>query len=219
MLASIVDVSHIGYPLLFLLVMAESGGVPVPGETALITGAVLASRGQLKIELVIALAAAAAITGDNLGYLIGRKGGRWLLERPGRFHRQRLQVLATGEPFFERHGPKAVFFGRFLLGLRVWASWLAGATHMPWRSFVFWNACGGICWATAIGLLAYSLGQSAGNAIQAFGLYGVAALLLAGGAALVAHRRHRRHMASRNETLVALERDEDSDRSRSPDIR
>jgi membrane-associated protein len=208
MLGSIIDVSHIGYPLLFLLVMAESGGLPVPGETALITGAVLASRGQLKIELVIALAAAAAITGDNLGYLIGRKGGRWLLERPGRFHRQRLQVLATGEPFFERHGPKAVFFGRFLLGLRVWASWLAGATRMPWRSFVFWNACGGICWAIAIGLLAYFLGQSAGNAIQAFGLYGVAALLLAGGAALVAHRRHRHHMASRNERPAALERDD-----------
>jgi membrane protein DedA with SNARE-associated domain len=219
MLASIVDVSHIGYPVLFLLVMAESGGVPVPGETALIAGAVLASRGQLQIELVIALAAAAAITGDNLGYLIGRKGGRWLLERPGRFQRQRRQVLATGEPFFERHGPKAVFFGRFLLGLRVWASWLAGATRMPWSSFVFWNACGGICWATAIGLLAYFLGQSAGNAIQAFGAYGVAALLLAVGAALVAHRRHRRRMASRNERAAALEGDDGSEPSRQPDIR
>jgi membrane protein DedA with SNARE-associated domain len=195
MLASIVDVSHIGYPLLFLLVMAESSGVPVPGETALITGAVLASQGQLQIELVIALAAAGAIVGDNIGYAIGHKGGRWLLERPGRFHRQRLQVLAVGEPFFERHGPKAVFFGRFVLGLRVWASWLAGATRMPWRSFVFWNACGGIGWASAIGLLAYFLGHSADNAIQTFGLYGLAALLLAVGGAVLAHRRHRRHVA------------------------
>ena len=122
--------------------------MPIPGETALITAAVLASGGKLKIELVIPLAAAAAIVGDNIGYLIGRKGGRWLLERPGRFQRQRLEVLETGEPFFERHGPKAVFFGRFILGLRVWASWLAGATHMRWRSFFFWNALGGICWAT-----------------------------------------------------------------------
>jgi membrane-associated protein len=199
MLASIVDVSHIGYPVLFLLVMAESGGVPVPGETALIGGAVLASQGQLQIELLIPLAAAAAITGDNLGYLIGRKGGRWLLERPGRFHRQRLQVLQTGEPFFERHGPKAVFFGRFLLGLRVWASWLAGATRMPWRSFVVWNACGGIGWATAIGLLAYFLGRSASNAIQAFGLYGLAAFLLAVGGAFIAHRRHRHRMTAVND--------------------
>jgi membrane protein DedA with SNARE-associated domain len=196
MIASIVDVSHIGYPLLFMLVMAESGGVPVPGETALITGGVLASQGQLKIELVIALAAAGAIIGDNLGYLIGRKGGRWLLERPGRFHRQRLQVLQVGEPFFERHGPKAVFFGRFLLGLRVWASWLAGATRMPWRSFVLWNALGGICWATGVGLLAYFLGHSANNAIQAFGLYGLAAFLLAVGAVFIAHRRHRRRAAA-----------------------
>src|SRR5271169_5634231 len=178
MLAAIVNVSHLvetfGYPLLFLTVMAESSGVPVPGETGLITAAVLASRGKLQIELVIAIAAAGAIVGDNIGYLIGRKGGRWLLERPGAFQSQRQQVLLTGEPFFERHGPKAVFFGRFILGLRVWASWLAGATRMHWRSFAFWNALGGITWACAIGLAAYFLGHSAGNAIEAFGLYGLA---------------------------------------------
>src|SRR5271165_4428384 len=196
MLAAIVDVSHIGYPLLFLLVMAESGGVPVPGETALITGAVLASQGQLSIELVIALAALAAIVGDNIGYLIGRKGGRWLLERPGRLQSQRRQVLATGEPFFERHGPKAVFLGRFILGLRVWASWLAGATRMRWRSFALWNALGGICWATAIGLIAYFLGRSAGDALQTFGLYGLVAALLAIGSIIVMHRRHQRNTAA-----------------------
>ena len=100
--------------------------------------------------------------------------------------------MQIGEPFFERHGPKAVFFGRFVLGLRVWASWLAGATHMPWRSFVLWNALGGICWATGVGLLAYFLGHSASNAIQAFGLYGLAAFLLAVGGVFIAHRRHRR---------------------------
>src|SRR5271167_927242 len=174
MLGSIINVSHIGYPLLFLLVMAESSGVPIPGETALITAGVLASQGRLQIELVIALAAAGAIVGDNIGYLIGKRGGRWLLERPGYFHRQRLAVLETGGPFFERHGPKAVFFGRFFLGLRVWASWLAGATRMAWRSFVFWNACGGIVWATAVGLVAYFLGRSASNAIEAFGVFGLA---------------------------------------------
>jgi membrane protein DedA with SNARE-associated domain len=101
-------------------------------------------------------------------------------------------VLTTGQPFFERHGPKAVFFGRFVLGLRVWASWLAGATHMHWRSFVLWNALGGITWATGIGLIAYFLGHSASNAIEAFGLYGLAAVLVAIVSALVVHRRHRR---------------------------
>jgi membrane-associated protein len=196
MLASIIDVSHTGYLFLFLLVMAESGGVPVPGETALITAAVLASQGKLHIALVIVVAACAAIVGDNIGYQIGRKGGRWLLERPGAFHRQRRQVLITGEPFFARHGPKAVFFGRFLLGLRVWASWLAGATHMRWRSFLFWNACGGICWATAIGLLAYFLGNAAGNAIKTFGLFGLLAVVLVAGGLVVGHLRHRRHASA-----------------------
>jgi membrane protein DedA with SNARE-associated domain len=140
---------------------------------------------------------ACAIVGDNIGYLIGRKGGRWILERPGRFETQRRQVLITGEPFFERHGPKAVFFGRFFLGLRVWASWLAGATHMPWRSFLAWNALGGIVWAITIGLIAYFLGQSAGGVIKAFGLYGLAAVLLGLGSAWFLHRRQRRHAAER----------------------
>ena len=98
--------------------------------------------------------------------------------------------------FFKRHGPKAVFLGRFVLGLRVWASWLAGATRMHWRSFVLWNALGGICWATAIGLLAYFLGHAAGNAIETFGIYGLIAVLVAGGGALIAHRRHRRRVKS-----------------------
>lgn len=201
MLASIVDVNNIGYPVLFLLVMAESSGVPVPGETSLIAAAVLASQGKLTIAAVIPLAALAAIVGDNIGYQIGRKGGRWLLQRPGRFHRQRLQVLESGEPFFERHGSKAVFFGRFLLGLRVWASWLAGATHMRWRSFFFWNASGGICWATGVGLLAYYLGHAAGSALHTFGLFGLVAVLLVVGGALIAHVRHRRrHSRSEQST-------------------
>ena len=196
--AAIVNVGQLvetfGYPLLFAAVAAESSGVPVPGETGLITAAVLASRGKMQIELVIPIAALAAIVGDNVGYQIGRHGGRWLLERPGRFQRQRRQSLELGEPFFERHGPKAVFFGRFLLGLRVWASWLAGATKMRWRVFFFWNALGGICWATGIGLAAYFLGTAASNAIEVFGIYGLIAVAIAALGVYLAHRRHRRRM-------------------------
>jgi membrane protein DedA with SNARE-associated domain len=196
MLASLIDVNHLvevsGYPILLLLVMAESGGVPVPGETALIVGGVLSSQGKLQIELVIALAAPGAIVGDNIGYQIGRKGGRWLLQRPGPFHRQRLAVLEMGEPFFERHGPKTVFFGRFILGLRTWASWLAGANHMRWRTFFLWNALGGICWATGVGLIAYFVGRSASNAITTFGIYGLVAVALALAGVLLLHLRHRR---------------------------
>jgi membrane protein DedA with SNARE-associated domain len=196
MLAALLNVDHLvasaGYPLLFLLVMSESGGVPIPGETALIAAAVLASQGKLQIGLVIPLAAAAAILGDNAGYLIGRKGGRWLLERPGAFQRQRREVLRVGEPFFAVHGAKAVFFGRFLLGLRIWASWLAGATRMRWASFALWNALGGIAWASAVGMIAYLLGSSAGNAIEAFGIYGLIAVLIAIVSGIVLHRRHAR---------------------------
>jgi membrane-associated protein len=196
MFPSILSVAHnLGYPALVLLVMLESGGVPLPGETALITGAVLASQHRLQIAVVIVLAAAAAIVGDNAGYLIGRKGGRWLLLRPGPFSRHRARVLEVGEPFFARHGSKAVFLGRWILGLRTWASWLAGASHMPWRSFSLWNAAGGISWATTIGLIAYYAGHSATGTIALFGVAGLTSTLALPGALLARRRRSRRHQA------------------------
>jgi membrane protein DedA with SNARE-associated domain len=179
-----------GYLALFLLVMTESSGIPLPGETALIAAAVVASQGKLQIEFVIALAALAAIIGDNTGYLVSRRVGRRLLERPGLFERRRRQVLEMGEPFFARHGPKAVFIGRWILGLRTWASWLAGATRMPWRSFAVWNAAGGISWATTIGLVAYFVGNTATSAITAIGLFGLLAAVLAAAGALLVRRLH-----------------------------
>jgi membrane-associated protein len=192
-LASIVNAAQTaGYPALFLLVMGESSGIPVPGETALITAAIVASQGKLQIELVVAIAAFAAIVGDNAGYLISRKVGRALLERPGLFERRRRRVLEIAEPFFERHGPKAVFFGRWILGLRTWASWLAGASKMPWRSFAFWNAAGAISWATTIGLVAYFVGNTATSAITAFGLFGLLAVVFATAGSLLLRRLHRR---------------------------
>jgi membrane-associated protein len=160
----------------------ESAGVPVPGETALITAGVLAHSGELSIELVIPLAAAAAIVGDNIGYAIGRTGGRRLLERPGFMERHRRAVIRHGEPFFDRHGPKAVFLGRWTAGLRIAAAWLAGSSRMPWRVFLFWNALGGIAWALSVGLAAYFLGHTAERVFKTVGIAGVAvaALLFAG---------------------------------------
>jgi membrane protein DedA with SNARE-associated domain len=175
--------------------MFEASGVPLPGETALVAGGVLASQGRLEIYFVIALAAAGAIIGDNLGYLVGRRGGRRLLERPGRFEKQRRRVLDTGEPFFDRHGPKAVFFGRWILGLRVWASWLAGITHMPWRSFLMYNALGGISWAVTIGVLAYVAGSGIEALIRDVGA-GALALVAVAAATLYLLRRRRRSGAA-----------------------
>ena len=144
----------------------------MPGETALIAAGVLASRGDLQIELVIAAAAVGAVVGDNIGYVVGRTGGRRLLERPGAFERYRRGVLANGEPFFRRHGPKAVFLGRWVAALRIAAACLAGINRMAWPVFLFWNALGGIAWATSVGLLAYLLGPPAEQLFKYVGLAG-----------------------------------------------
>jgi len=186
--------SQFGYLALFALVGAESTGVPVPGETALIAAGVLAHSGRLNIAYVIALAALAAIMGDNLGYLIGRTGGRRLLERPGMLERHRREILTRGEPFFARHGPKAVFLGRWVAGLRIAASWLAGINRMEWPVFLFWNALGGIAWATSVGLLAYVAGPAAEAALKRVGLVGFAIAVLVVAALLV--RRHLRRRTS-----------------------
>jgi membrane protein DedA with SNARE-associated domain len=183
---------NVGYAALAGFVAIEASGVPVPGETALIASAVLASQGHLSIELVIAIAAAAAIVGDNFGYMLGARFGRRLLERPGRTQERRLVALQQGEQLFERHGPKAVFLGRWIALLRIWAAWLAGMAGMRWRSFLLWNALGGIGWALFFGLLGYYGGEAAAELVARAGV-GVA--IAAGAAALVVwlvlHRRRR----------------------------
>src|SRR4051794_41022815 len=150
-----------GLFLVFVLVALESTGVPLPGETALIAGGVLASQGHYSIVWVIVLAAAGAIIGDNLGYWIGRKGGRAFLGRVPYVRDYFARILPPAERFFEQHGAKAVFFGRFVSILRVTAAWLAGISHMHWWRFLFWNALGGIVWATAFGIVAYYAGRAA----------------------------------------------------------
>ena len=174
MLAALVNVpANLGYPLIFALVAGESAGALIPGETALIVAAALASQGKLSLTVVIAVAAGAAIIGDNIGYLIGRRGLRWLVNRPGRLAAGRRRLLERGEEFFARWGAAAVFFGRWLPGLRVVTSWLAGADRMPWPRFLLWNALGGIAWASTIGALAYVLGRSASGSLGAIGFFAV----------------------------------------------
>lgn len=182
-----------GLGLLFVLIMLESGGIPLPGETALITAGVLASQGKFNIVAVIAVAAAAAIIGDNLGYWVARRWGRRLLKKSKRLDSLAERVLPPSERFFERHGDKTVFIGRFVAILRFTAAWLAGLSKMRWWKFLFWNAAGGICWATLIGLLAYYLGHAAADAIERYGYYaagGIAvAVILAFGGLHVWRRR------------------------------
>ena len=171
-------VDQYGLAFLFLIVTAESAGVWVPGETALIAAGVLASRGHFSIAAVIAVAAAGAILGDNVGYWIGRTYGRRLLLR----FRRTASILPRGERFFRRHGGKAVFMARFIAGLRVTGAWMAGISHMEWWRFLVWNAAGGIAWATAVALVAYYAGRAAADLIAEYGLIGggvvVAALIV-----------------------------------------
>jgi membrane-associated protein len=196
-LASLVDVAQtIGLPLLFVLIAIETMGIPVPGETALITAAVVAGRGDLSIEAVIAVAATAAIVGDNVGFALGRHLGRRVLRAPGPFLLHRLRVLDVGEPFFERHGAKAVFLGRWVTGLRITSAWLAGANRMSWPRFLPYNAAGGIAWAASVGLACYFLGRRAESAIHAVGLAALAVTVSAVLGAWITLRVRRRRAAS-----------------------
>lgn len=166
--------------LLFVLLTLESLGLPVPGETALIACAVLASQGKLQIEWVIVVAVAAAVIGDNLGYMIGRTGGRKLLYKTRITHRYAEQYLPRAERFFAKHGGKTVFIGRFVAVLRVTVAWTAGISRMHWASFLAWNFAGGLVWASSVALIAYYLGTTAADAISRYGLYaGGGAILLA----------------------------------------
>jgi membrane protein DedA with SNARE-associated domain len=172
-----------GLGLLFIVIALESAGLPLPGETSLIFAGVWAAKGHLAIEEVIAVAALAAIVGDNVGYWLGRFGGRAVLDRWGPLRRFAARVLPPAERFFAKHGAKTVFLARFLAGLRVTAAWMAGISHMPWWRFLVWNAAGGIAWAIAVGLVAYYFGHAAADAIARYGLVGAGVVV---GAAVLA---------------------------------
>jgi membrane protein DedA with SNARE-associated domain len=190
MLAALIDIpANVGYAAVFAFVAIETMGVPVPGETALIAAALLAHDGHMDIVTLVLTAAAAAIVGDNIGFAIGRKGGRRLFLRPGPLHAQRLRVLELGEPFFAKHGPKAVFLGRFVSGLRIASAWLAGINGMSWRVFLPWNALGGIVWASAVGFGVYALGKAAENVITIGGPIAGAVVVVILAAVLITRRR------------------------------
>jgi membrane protein DedA with SNARE-associated domain len=171
--------SAVTYPALFFLVLAESGGLPVPGESSIMVASLSASRGSLSIPVVLAVAIAAAIIGDNLGYLGGRLFGRriWLWGSWGRDRRRRW--LDEGDRFLDDHGAAAVVGGRWLPVARFTVAWLAGINRMPWPKFLVWNAVGAFTWVVAVGLAAYYIGHKAESAITALGLVGLLGLVIA----------------------------------------
>ncbi len=192
-LGSLLDVAHtVGYPVLFLLVMAESAGVPVPGETSIITGAVLASQGKLSIVVVIVLAATAAIVGDNIGYLDRAQGRPLAAAAPRRLpapaparargRRTVLRASRSESGLLRALHPRPARVGLVARGRDAHAL----ALVLPLERVR------GIVWATGVGVIAYTLGRTATNVTEAFEIYGLAAFVIAIAGLLLAHRRYRR---------------------------
>lgn len=169
-----------GYWLVAGVIALESMGLPLPGETTLIAASIYAGNTHnLNIALVILVAAAGAILGDNVGFWIGREAGFPLLLRYG----GRIGIgearIKLGEYMFLKHGGKVVFFGRFVAVLRALAAFLAGANRMEWRRFLVFNAAGGIVWVSLYGVGAYLLGRQIRHLLGPVGLIGLG-LALAG---------------------------------------
>jgi membrane protein DedA with SNARE-associated domain len=184
----IVDLfARYGYAAVFVGVFLENTGLPVPGETMLLAGAALAQFGRLSLVWVIASAIAGATLGDNLGFLIGRHGGRRLAERfiPA-------AQLRDFDRYFEQHGPKTVFVARFITGLRVVGAILAGGSGMRWPTFLMYNALGAVVWSTTFGFVGYALGKSWDTLERFVGVAGIAGLIAAAGLTIIWFRRSRR---------------------------
>src|SRR5580700_4225883 len=143
-----------------LIVGLECVGVPLPGETALLGAAIYAgTKHDLNIVAVILTAAAAAIVGRVVGYMLGRVFGYWLLLRYGNYVRMTEARIKLGQYLFLRHGGKIVFIAQFIPVLRTFAGIFAGANVMPWRNFLVTNAAGAFLWAVSYGYAAYALGR------------------------------------------------------------
>ncbi len=185
-----------GYLIVGLATFLENSvgaGVIVPGETLVIVGGFYARVGALSLPWVIAVSVAGAILGDNLGYLLGRRFGRGLLER----HGHRLLVtparLAAADAYYRRHGGKTVFLGRFIPVVRSVGFILAGVSHMPWRRFAAYDAAGSLLWGAANAVLGYVLGEAYARAEGYLRVAGLVLLvLLVGGIWLSKRRRERR---------------------------
>jgi membrane protein DedA with SNARE-associated domain len=149
-----------GYGVVGLIVCLEAMGIPAPGESLLIAASIYAATtGHLSLGWVIVSAAAGAIVGDNLGYMIGRWAGFPLLRRYGRYVGMTEKRMTLAHYLFEQHGGKVVFTGRFIAFLRTFVALMAGASRMDWKVFLLWNAVGGVVWTSVYCTGAYLLGD------------------------------------------------------------
>jgi membrane protein DedA with SNARE-associated domain len=153
-------IGRYGYLVVFFGVMLESAGVPLPGETVLIAAGALVHRRVLDLGDTLLFGILGAVIGDQIGYWVGRLGGRPFALRWGRYAFITPERLGHAEAFFARHGGRAVFLARFVTGLRVFGALVAGTSRMPWVRFALYNVLGGTVWATAAISLGYFLWAS-----------------------------------------------------------
>jgi membrane protein DedA with SNARE-associated domain len=176
-----------------LALLAESAGVPVPGEITLLLASFLAySEHRLHIDWIIVVGTGAATLGGNLGYALGQYGGRPLLDRYQQIFRIRPATLERGEKIFERYGSVAIFLSRFIFGMRVFAGPLAGVLRMRWRAFTLFNFLGAAAWVTLMAGVGYLFGQHWRNLMRAMQRFNIAVLIVAAVVILILWWRYRR---------------------------
>jgi membrane protein DedA with SNARE-associated domain len=196
--------SAYGYWTLFLVVALECGGLPLPGETLLIGGAIYAGEtGGLRIEYLLLAAAAGAVIGGVAGYGVGRTYGAPFLERRGRWFGLTAKRLLLARYLFMRWGAGIVILGRFITLLRIWVGVLAGANQLDARTFLLCNAIGGVVWALAVGLGAYALTSAFRRVEGPFALWGLVALLYGLFCAWIYVRRHEARLLREAEAAFA----------------
>jgi membrane protein DedA with SNARE-associated domain len=200
------------YLIVGLMIMVESLGIPLPGEIALVTAAVLATQHKLAVApgWIAVSASAGAIAGDSIGFYIGHRFGKPLFDWLGRKFPRHFgpSHVAVAERFFSRHGAWAVFFGRFIALLRIFSGPLAGSLHMPYGRFLLANASGGIIWASGITYLIWFLGQAAEKWLSRASWIGLAGALLVGLAVTLLIRRRTTNLVERHEAAAPADETE-----------
>ncbi len=192
-------IANYGYWAVVLALLAESAGIPVPGEVTLLLASFMAySEHQLHLGWIIVAATGAGTLGGSLGYALGHYGGRPLLDRYQRILRISPATLQRGEEMFARHVAATIFIARFVFGLRVFAGPLAGVLRMRWRAFALYNFLGAALWGTTIAGAGYLFGQNWRSLLRAMQRFNIAALIIAAVVILFLWRRYRRQPSQQN---------------------
>ena len=197
-----------GYWTVAVALLLENAGIPIPGETVLLFASFLAfSERELSLPWIIVVGTVAATLGDNLGYALGRRGGRPLLERYKHWFRISDRTVQRGERTFARYGSATIFFARFIFGLRIIAGPMAGVLHMRWKQFALFNFLGATVWVTVISLVGYLFGSQWDRVVGVLKEVDTGILIAAVGIILILWLRHRHKASRRGEQGGASDRE------------